>query len=126
MRQHQRGSENCSEILSFEDGNQQLKINKRVVLSGSNLINAQPSFDNQNNQSTVSISLDRAGAKKFARVTQKNVGKRLAIILDNKIMSAPTIQEPIIGGRGVITGNFTFQSASDLALLLRSGALPAP
>jgi len=115
-----------SELLSFEDGEDQLSINKRVVLSGNNLISAQPSFDNQNNQSTVNISLDRAGTKKFARATKNNVGKRLAIILDNKIISAPVINEPILGGNSVITGNFTFQSATDLALLLRSGALPAP
>ena len=70
--------------------------------------------------------MDRAGTKKFARITTNNVGKRLAIILDNKIISAPVINEPIIGGNSVITGNFTFQSATDLALLLRSGALPAP
>jgi protein-export membrane protein SecD len=70
--------------------------------------------------------LDRVGAKRFGKVTSQNVGKRLAIILDNKIISAPTIQEPILGGNGQITGDFTFQSATDLALLLRSGALPAP
>ncbi len=115
-----------SEILLFENSNQQLKINKRVVLSGSNLINATPSFDNQNNQTTVNFTLDRAGTKKFARITTNNVGRSLAIILDDKIISAPSIREPIIGGNGVITGNFTFQSATDLALLLRSGALPAP
>jgi len=115
-----------SELLSYEDSDQQLNISKRILLSGDNLISANPAFDNQNNETTVNFSLDRVGSKKFARVTTNNVGKRLAIILDNKIMSAPTIQEPIIGGRGVITGNFTFQSASDLALLLRSGALPAP
>ena len=115
-----------SEFLSYEDNDSQLSVSKRVVLSGDNLISAQPTFDNQNNQSTVSISLDRAGAKKFARVTQNNVGKRLAIILDNKIISAPVIQEAILGGNSVISGNFTFQSATDLALLLRSGALPAP
>ena len=115
-----------SELLSYEENESQLSVSKRVVLSGNNLISAQPSFDNQNNQTTVNISLDRAGAKKFARVTQNNVGKRLAIILDNKIISAPVIQEAILGGNSVITGNFTFQSATDLALLLRSGALPAP
>ena len=115
-----------SEFLSFEDSEGQLSVNKRVVLSGNNLISAQPSFDNQNNQTTVNISLDRAGTKKFARTTKNNVGKRLAIILDNKIISAPVINEPILGGNSVITGNFTFQSATDLALLLRSGALPAP
>ena len=62
----------------------------------------------------------------MARITTNNVGKRLAIILDNKIISAPQIREPILGGNGQISGNFTFQSATDLALLLRSGALPAP
>ena len=66
------------------------------------------------------------GAKKFAKATTTGVGKRLAIILDGKIISAPGVREPIIGGSGQISGNFTFQSATDLALLLRSGALPAP
>ena len=115
-----------SEFLSYEDSEAQLSVSKRVVLSGDNLIKAQPSFDNRNNQSTVNISLDRAGAKKFARATKNNVGKRLAIILDNKIISAPVIKEAILSGNSVISGNFTFQSATDLALLLRSGALPAP
>ena len=115
-----------SEFLDYEDTDGQLSVNKRVVLSGNNLISAKPSFDNQNNRSTVNISLDRAGTKKFAKTTRDNVGKRLAIILDNKIISAPVINEPILSGNSVITGDFTFQSATDLALLLRSGALPAP
>jgi len=115
-----------SELLSYEDSDGQLNISKRILLSGDNLITAKPSFDNQNNQTLVNFSLDRVGSKKFARATTNNVGRRLAIILDNKIISAPTIQEPILGGSGVITGDFTFQSATDLALLLRSGALPAP
>ena len=95
-------------------------------MSGDNLENAIPSFNNQNNETIVSFSLDRVGAKRFARITTNNVGKRLAIILDNKIVSAPQIREPILGGNGQISGNFTFQSATDLAVLLRSGALPAP
>ena len=115
-----------SEFLSFENSDGQLSVNKRVVLSGNNLISAKPFFDNQLNQTTVNLTLDRAGTKKFARITTNNVGKRLAIILDNKIISAPVINEPIVGGNSVITGDFTFQSATDLALLLRSGALPAP
>ena len=115
-----------SELLFFEDGTKQLKVNKRVVMSGDNLINARPSFDNVNNDTIVSFTLDRVGAKRFARVTTKHVGKKLAIILDNKIISAPQIREPILGGTGQISGNFTFQSATDLSLLLRSGALPAP
>ena len=115
-----------SELLSYEDSEKKMRISKRVALSGDNLVNANPSFDNQNNETTVNFSLDRVGTKKFARLTSNNVGKRLAIVLDNKIISAPSIREPIIGGNGVITGDFTFQSATDLALLLRSGALPAP
>ena len=115
-----------SEAIFFEDGKSQLNVNKRIVMAGDNLVNAKPTFDNKLNETIVSFSLDRAGAKKFARVTSKNVGKRLAIILDNKIISAPSIREPIVGGNGTISGNFTFQSATDLALLLRSGALPAP
>ena len=83
-------------------------------------------MDTQNNQTIVSFTLDRVGAKKFGKVTTENVGKQLAIILDGKIISAPSIREPIVGGSGQITGDFTFQSATDLALLLRSGALPAP
>ena len=114
-----------SEILFFEDGNK-LNVSKRVILSGNNLINAKPAFDSQNNQATVNITMDRAGTKKFARVTTNNIGKRLAIIIDSKVISAPIIREPILGGVGVISGDFTFQSATDLALLLRSGALPAP
>ena len=115
-----------SELLSFENSETQLNINKRVVISGSNLINAKPVLDNQTNQAVVSFTFDRVGAKKFGRVTTNNVGRRMAIILDNQIISAPVIREPILGGNGQISGDFTFQSATDLALLLRSGALPAP
>ena len=115
-----------SELLFFEDGNTQLKVNKRVVMSGDNLTNARPTVDNLNNQTVVSFTLDRVGANKFGRVTSKNIGKKLAIILDNKIVSAPVIRDAITGGNGQISGDFTFQSATDFALLLRSGALPAP
>ena len=121
------GDENFgSELLYFEDGENQLKVNKRVIMSGDNLVNAQPSYDNINSQTIVNFTLDRTGAKKFGRATSKHTGKRLAIILDNKIISAPQIREPILSGSGQISGNFTFQSATDLALLLRSGSLPAP
>ena len=115
-----------SELLFFEDDKTQLRVNKRVVMSGDNLTNASPTFDNLNNETVVSFTLDRVGAKKFGRVTTKNIGKKLAIILDNKIISAPVIRDAILGGNGQISGNFTFQSATDFALLLRSGALPAP
>ena len=114
-----------TEKLLFEDGTEAI-VSKRIVLSGDNLIDAQPRMDNQSNETVVTFNLDRVGSKKFAKATSSNVGKKLAIILDGKIISAPSIREPIIGGSGQITGNFTFQSATDLALLLRSGALPAP
>ena len=112
------------ELIS-ENG-EPLKISKRIVMSGENLIDAQPSIQNQQNEPTVSFTLDRLGAQKFGRATTDNVGKRLAIVLDGKIVSAPNINEPITSGKGVISGNFTFQEATDLALLLRSGALPTP
>ena len=115
-----------TEKISFQDGTDFAIISKRIILSGDNLVDAQPRMDNQSNQTVVSFSLDRVGAKKFAKATSSGVGKRLAIILDGKIISAPNIVEPIIGGSGQITGDFTFQTATDLALLLRSGALPAP
>ena len=101
-------------------------VSKRVILGGDNLVDAQPKFDNRNNDTIVSFSLDRVGSKRFGKATSENVGKKLAIILDNVVISAPEIREPILGGAGQISGNFTFQSATDLALLLRSGALPAP
>jgi len=115
-----------SELVTYEDSENQLNVSKRILVSGDNLINAQPSFDRQNNQAVVNFTFDRSGTKKFARSTTDNVGKRIAIILDGKIISAPVVQEPIVGGNGQISGEFTFQSATDLALLLRSGALPAP
>ncbi len=111
--------------LLNEDGSE-VMVSKRVILSGDNLVDAKPRMDNQTNETVVSFSLDRVGAKKFGKATSSGVGKQLAIILDGKIISAPTIQEAIVGGSGQITGNFTFQTATDLALLLRSGALPAP
>ena len=119
-------TEFSSELISFENSDEKINVNKRIVVSGDNLINASPKLDNQTNQAMVSFTFDRVGAKKFGRATTDNVGKRLAIILDDKVISAPQIREPILGGNGQITGNFTFQTATDLALLLRSGALPAP
>ena len=115
-----------SELLPIDNSQEKIKINKRVLLSGDNLINARAAIDNRTGQPIVSFTLDRSGAKKFARVTTNSVGKRLAIILDNKVISSPQISEAIISGSGQISGDFTFQSATDLALLLRSGALPAP
>ncbi|HWA47167.1 MAG TPA: protein translocase subunit SecD [Dongiaceae bacterium] len=102
-----------------------LPLQKRILLSGENLIDAQQSFD-QSSLPVVSFKFDSVGARKFGDATSKNVGKRFAIVLDNKIISAPVIKDAILGGQGIISGNFTVESARDLALLLRAGALPAP
>ena len=115
-----------SEKLLFEDGSEEAIVSKRIIISGENLLDAKPKMDNQSNQTVVQFTLDRVGAKRFAKATTSGVGKRLAIVLDGEIISAPVVRDAIVGGSGIITGDFTFQSATDLALLLRSGALPAP
>ncbi|MBT5913942.1 MAG: protein translocase subunit SecD, partial [Rhodospirillaceae bacterium] len=99
-------------------------IKKRVMVSGEHLIDAQATF--QDGQPVVSFRFDTSGAKRFGKVTTDNVNRPFAIVLDNEVISAPVIREPILGGTGIISGNFTVASANDLALLLRAGALPAP
>ncbi|HEV2187301.1 MAG TPA: protein translocase subunit SecD [Stellaceae bacterium] len=99
-------------------------IKKKVMVGGDTLVDAQVQF--QNNDPVVAFRFDSAGARRFGDATRDNVGKRFAIVLDNKVISAPVIKEAILGGSGVISGSFTVQSAGDLALLLRAGALPAP
>ncbi len=115
-----------SEKLKFEDGSEEAIVSKRIILSGDNLIDANPSVDSQTSETVVNFSLDRVGAKRFGKATSTGIGKRLAIVLDGKVISAPVIRDSIVSGSGQISGDFTFQSATDLALLLRSGALPAP
>ena len=115
------------DLLEFEDNSEPpVTVNKRIIISGENLVDAQPRLDSQTNETVVTFTLDRVGAKRFGKSTTTGVGKRLAIVLDDKIISAPVVQEAIVDGSGQITGDFTFQSATDLALLLESGALPAP
>ena len=114
------------EKVQYENGLEEDFVSKRIILSGDNLLDAQPRMDNQTNETVVSFTLDRVGAKRFGKATSKNIGRQLAIILDGKIISAPVIRDTIASGSGQISGGFTFQSATDLALLLRSGALPAP
>ena len=114
------------ETLLFENDTTKALVSKRIILSGENLLDAQPQMNNQTNETVVSFTLDRVGAKRFGKATSTGIGKQLAIILDGKIVSAPVIRDAIVSGSGQISGNFTFQSATDLALLLRSGALPAP
>jgi len=93
-------------------------------VSGESLTDAQAGF--QNNQPVVNFRFDSVGAKRFGDATRENIGKLFAIVLDEKVISAPVIRDAILGGTGVISGNFTTQSAQDLALLLRAGALPVP
>ncbi|TWG95555.1 SecD/SecF fusion protein [Mesorhizobium sp. J18] len=100
-------------------------IENRIIVSGENLVDAQATFDQRTNEPVVSFRFDGRGATRFGQATQQNVGRLFAIILDNQVISAPQIREPILGGTGQISGNFTVQSANDLAVLLRAGALPA-
>jgi preprotein translocase subunit SecD len=101
-------------------------IKKQVLVSGGDLSNAQAGFDQRSGEPIVSFQFNTSGARKFAQATTENVGQPFAIVLDNEVISAPVIREPITGGSGQISGNFTVQSANDLAILLRAGALPAP
>ena len=114
------------EKIQYEDGLNEDFVSKRIILSGDNLLDAQPRMNSQTNETVVSFTLDRVGAKRFGKATSSNIGRQLAIVLDGKIISAPVIRDTIASGNGQISGGFTFQSATDLALLLRSGALPAP
>ena len=115
-----------SEKLEYEDTSEEAMVSKRIILSGDNLLDAQPRMNSESNETVVSFTLDRVGAKRFGKATSTGIGKQLAIVLDGKIISAPVIRDTIASGSGQISGGFTFQSATDLALLLRSGALPAP
>jgi len=112
-------------VLPSQDFTYYLAIASRAEITGDMLSDAHLSFD-QYNQPSVSISFNDVGARLFAEATKNNIGKRLAIVLDNKILSAPRINSPITGGSGIISGSFTTESANELALLLRAGALVAP
>ncbi|MEQ1954461.1 protein translocase subunit SecDF [Mesorhizobium sp. CN2-181] len=114
-----------SVLYSTDDPPVPYLIEDRVIVSGENLTDAQATFDQRTNEPVVSFRFDGKGAARFGQATQQNVGKLFAIILDNQVISAPRINEPILGGSGQISGNFTPESANDLAVLLRAGALPA-
>jgi len=101
-------------------------LKKRTLLTGAYLTDARVQIDSQFNEPYVSINFDKKGARIFERITADNVNKRLAIVLDNTVYSAPVIQEKIAGGQARITGRFTADEARDLAIVLRAGALPAP
>ncbi len=115
-----------TQFLPYMDNPSQIvPVYSRVEVSGDSLKNSEASFD-QNNMPVVTTEFDSSGARRFAKLTTEHVNERFAIVLDGKVLSAPTIREPIPGGRGQISGGFTLQGAKDLAVLLRSGALPAP
>jgi preprotein translocase subunit SecD len=115
------------EVLPSTDGiAANYLVKRRQVVTGEMLTNAQSTFDSQTNQPVVSFRFNGIGSRKFGDVTRQNIGKRFAIVLDKKVISAPVILNPITGGSGQITGHFTVESANDLAVLLRAGALPAP
>ena len=112
-----------SQVLPMADGTGAIAVQRRVMVSGEQLVAAKQSFD-QNGAAVVSITFNAAGSRRFGRVTQENVGKPFAIILDDKVLSAPNINEPILGGQAQISGNFNVESANALAVSLASGKLP--
>ncbi|MEA3068010.1 MAG: preprotein translocase subunit SecD [Sphingomonadales bacterium] len=112
-----------SQVLPLADGSGFMAVKRRVMVSGDQLTKANQGFD-QDGRPDINIGFNTAGARRFGRTTQENVGKPFAIILDDKILSAPNINEPILGGNAQITGSFTVQSAHDLAVSLASGKLP--
>lgn len=116
-----------SELLPSEDGysGPSVLVRKRALVTGEMLTDAQQQFDSQSGQAVVSFRFNSQGAKRFGDATSQNIGKRFAIVLDGKVISAPVIQGAITGGSGQISGNFTPETANDLAILLRAGALPA-
>ena len=114
-----------SEVLLSRE-KQPYLVERRVMVSGEDLVDAQPGFDQQTREPVVNFRFNNSGGRRFAQVTQENVGKPFAIVLDNEVISAPVIRTPITGGAGQISGSFTVQSATELAILLRAGALPAP
>ena len=117
---------NSFDILDSKSNLEKFNVEKTLVLSGEHLTDAQPGFDNINNSSVVNFKLDNFGAKKFAYATKNNIGRRLAIVIDNQVVSAPTIRDAITAGSGQISGGFSVEEANNLAIVLRSGALPAP
>jgi preprotein translocase subunit SecD len=113
-----------SQVLPLADGTGFIAVKRRVMVSGDQLVDAKQGFDPQTNAAVINIKFNAAGARRFGRTTQENVGKPFAIILDDKVLSSPNINEPILGGQAQISGNFTVESANELAVSLASGKLP--
>ena len=118
-----------TELLPYANnahGTERVAVRRQIEVDGANLTRASAGQDSRTGEWVVHFALDRVGAKRFADVSTRHVGEPFAIVLDGKVISAPVIREPIIGGQGQISGNFSVQDANDLAVLLRAGALPAP
>lgn len=113
-------------FLNGERAGERFAVRRRVEVDGANLTDARASQDNRSGEWVVNFTFDSIGTRRFSEITRANVGRPFAIVLDEKVITAPNIREPITGGRGQISGNFTVRSANDLAVLLRAGALPAP
>ena len=113
-----------SQVFPMQDGTGNVAVRRLGGISGDKLLKADPTFDQQTNEPAVTIQFDSEGGLKFTRMTQQNTGKLFAIILDGQVISAPVIREPILGGVSQISGSFTVESANELAIALRSGALP--
>lgn len=112
-------------VYSMDDPPVPYVIEQRALISGDQLVDAKAGFDQRTNEPVVNIRFDSRGAQRFAQATQQNVGRPFAIVLDDQVVSAPVINEPILGGSAQISGSFSVQGANDLAVLLRAGALPA-
>lgn len=121
-----RPPEESEVLMSMDDPPVPYLVQRQIMVAGEDLIDARPGFDQRNGQPVVNFRFNTRGAQRFGVVTQQNVNRPFAIVLDNEVVSAPVINEPILGGSGQISGNFTVQQANDFAILLRSGALPAP
>lgn len=113
-------------LLAGERGQERYAVRRRVEVDGANLTDARAGQDSRTGEWVVNFTFDSIGTRRFAEITRANTGRPFAIVLDDKVITAPVIREPITGGRGQISGSFTVQSANDLAVLLRAGALPAP
>jgi protein-export membrane protein SecD len=113
-----------AEVLYGRGDRQPYMVYKRSVLTGRDLVDAQAAFDARTGEPVITFRFSAEGARRFAQVTQENVGNPFAIVFDNEVLSAPIIREPILGGSGQISGRFTVQDANDMAILLRAGELP--
>ncbi|WNJ92913.1 protein translocase subunit SecD [Bosea sp. 685] len=119
------GATDVDMLPSNDSGGALVPVNRQVIVGGADLTDAQAAFDSRTSQPIVNFRFNVRGAQRFGQATTENLGRALAIVLDNKVISSPVVQSPITGGSGQISGNFTVESVNNLAILLRAGALPA-